>query len=42
MMEENREQSTGEEIRISNFSQILAYIFVTVVVVGSMISILFF
>lgn len=41
-MEDNKTQSTGDEIRISNFSQIMAVIFVTVVVVGSIISILFF
>jgi hypothetical protein len=41
-MEDKKIQSTGDEIRISNFSQIMAVIFVTVVVVGSIISILFF
>jgi hypothetical protein len=41
-MENKKIQPTGDEIRISNFSQIMAVIFVTVVVVGSIISILFF
>ena len=41
-MEDNKIQPTGDEIRISNFSQIMALIFVTVIVVGSIISILFF
>jgi hypothetical protein len=41
-MEDDQIQPTGDEIRISNFSMIMALIFVTVVVVGSIISILFF
>jgi hypothetical protein len=41
-MEDNQIKPTGDEIRISNFSQIMALIFVTVIIVGSIISILFF
>lgn len=41
-MNDNKEQTSGEDIRISNFSQAIALIFVTVVIIGSVISILFF
>jgi hypothetical protein len=41
-MEDKKTPSTGAEIRISNFSQVMAAIFVTIVIVGSIISILFF
>jgi hypothetical protein len=40
-MDNNKENET-EDIRMSNFSQIISIIFVTVVIVGSMIKILFF
>jgi hypothetical protein len=41
-MESNKEAPSGEDIRMSNFSQVIAIIFVTVILVGSVISILFF
>lgn len=41
-MEDKKIRPTGDEIRITNFSQVMAVIFVTIVVVGSIISILFF
>ena len=41
-MEEYNEQKLVEDLRMSNFSQIISIIFVTIVVVGSMIKILFF
>lgn len=41
-MEDNKLQSTGEEMRMSDFSEMLALIFVTIVIIGSVISILFF
>ncbi len=41
-MKENKADPSGEDIRISYFSEVLALIFVTVVIVGSVISILFF
>ena len=41
-MEDNKIQPTGEDLRISYFSQVMALIFVTAVIVGSVISILFF
>lgn len=41
-MKDNKEQSTREDMRIADFSQLIAFIFVTVVIVGSVISILFF
>jgi hypothetical protein len=41
-MKDHKEQTSGEDIRMSNFSQVIALIFVTVVIIGSVISILFF
>jgi hypothetical protein len=41
-MEDNKVQTSGEDIRISNFSEVMAFIFVTIVIIGSVISILFF
>lgn len=41
-MKDDKEQFTGEEMRMSYFSEVMALIFVTVVIVGSVISILFF
>ncbi len=41
-MNDNKDQTSGEDIRISNFSEMIAMIFVTVVIIGSVISILFF
>jgi hypothetical protein len=40
-MNNNKENET-EDIRMSNFSQTISIIFVTIVIVGSMIKILFF
>ena len=40
--EEYKEQGPVEDIRMSNFSQVIAIIFVTVIIIGSVISILFF
>jgi hypothetical protein len=40
-MNNNKDDET-EDIRMSNFSQTISIIFVTVVIVGSMIKILFF
>ncbi len=41
-MENNNENEMTEDVRMSNFSQTISIIFVTVVIVGSMIKILFF
>ncbi len=41
-MEENKVQPSGEDMQMSNFSEVVALIFVTLVIVGSVISILFF
>jgi hypothetical protein len=36
------ENQDGEDIRMSNFSEVISIIFVTVVIVGFVIAILFF
>jgi len=41
-MEDIKQPKLIKDLRMSNFSQIISIIFVTVVVVGSMIKILFF
>jgi hypothetical protein len=41
-MKDNKVQPTREDMRMADFSQLIAFIFVTVVIVGSVISILFF
>ena len=41
-MNDNKGQPTGEDIRMSDFSQVMALIFVTVVIVGSVIDVFYF
>ncbi len=41
-MNNNKEEELTEDIRMSNFSQTISIIFVTIVIIGSMIKILFF
>jgi hypothetical protein len=41
-MEDNKVQPSGEDLRMSDFSQVMALLFVTLIIVGSVISILFF
>lgn len=41
-MNENKGEQIGDDIRMSDFSEVMALIFVTVVIVGSVLMILFF
>ena len=41
-MKEDNVPSSGDDMRMADFSEVMALIFVTVVIVGSVISILFF
>ncbi len=41
-MNSHYEPSSGEDSRMSDFSEIIALIFVTIVIVGSVIGILFY
>lgn len=41
-MKDNKEQPSGEDMRMSDFSEVVALIFVTIVIVGSVFIILFF
>lgn len=42
MISMNDQNNEGDDIRISNFSQMIALIFVTLVIGGSILKILFF
>ena len=41
-MEDNKQRKLVKDLRMSNFSQVISIIFVTVIVIGSIIKILFF